>query len=158
VFLSVGRSLKYDGLFLQKLNDLAERVDTKFLLSSGMLAKSELVKTIPTSEVESQNYVAACDLVATKTGYGVVSESIANKIPLVLVNRVGFAEDEVISPRLSGLCVAKTINLEQFRQLQWLERLGDYLSLKKNYANLPSIFEPTGARIVANKITEFLKK
>jgi len=158
IFLSVGRSLKYDNIFLQKLSDLAEKIDAKFLLSSGVLAKRELIKTIPTGEVESQNYVAACDFVATKTGYSVVSESIANKIPLLLVNRVGFAEDEVISQRLSGLGIAKTLNLEQFRQLRWLERLEDYLSLKKNYASLPSIFKPTGANMVANTITEFLKK
>jgi len=158
IFLSVGRSLKYDNLFLQRLSDFTEKADAKFLLSSGILAKGELIKMIPTGEVESQNYVAACDFVATKTGYGVVSESIANEIPLLLVNRVGFAEDEVISQRLSSLGVAKTLNLEQFRQQRWLERLEEYLSMKKNYARLPSIFKPTGANIVANKITEFLKK
>jgi hypothetical protein len=51
---------------------------------------------IPDDEMETQNYLAACNLIVTKCGYSTISEAVAAGVPLLLYRREGFSEDPVL--------------------------------------------------------------
>ncbi|PPA70534.1 hypothetical protein C4B60_13100 [Jeotgalibacillus proteolyticus] len=85
------------------------------------------VVKIPSNYTESQNYIAASDLVITKAGWGTVSEAVIFQKPLLLVDRMYMNEDyntvnylkEINHVKLTGLEELKTmvINEDLFRQL-----------------------------------------
>ncbi|QJC53336.1 hypothetical protein HGI30_18310 [Paenibacillus albicereus] len=87
------------------LERLALLRDPRWLavVSSGMElpAGAEAVR-IPESCTESQLYVAACDAVLTKPGWGTVSEAVCLGKPLALLERPRFREDRCIAETLRG--------------------------------------------------------
>ncbi|MGN7455215.1 hypothetical protein ACTHPH_10415 [Paenibacillus pasadenensis] len=73
------------------------------VVSSGMeLPDGAEAVRIPESCTESQLYVAACDAVLTKPGWGTVSEAVCLGKPLALLERPGFREDRCIAETLRG--------------------------------------------------------
>ncbi|WP_244226492.1 glycosyltransferase [Paenibacillus protaetiae] len=64
-----------------------------FVVSSNMNIEGSNVIRIPNTYLETQNYVAASDLVISKPGWGTVSEAVVASKPLVLVDRKQFSED-----------------------------------------------------------------
>ena len=65
----------------------------RILVSSHLLFPEEHIISIPDGEMETQNYLAACDLIVSKCGYSTISEAVRAGVPLLLYRREGFAED-----------------------------------------------------------------
>ncbi|KQU26849.1 Mannose-6-phosphate isomerase [Priestia megaterium] len=65
----------------------------KFIVSSNVKVNHPNVYRIPKDAVETQNYVAAADLVVTKAGWGTISEAICAGVPLLITNRSSMKED-----------------------------------------------------------------
>jgi hypothetical protein len=58
--------------------------------------------TIPSDKFEGQDYVASSRAVFSKPGYGVVSEAVANGVPLFLKERPNFCESRYFLKGLKG--------------------------------------------------------
>ncbi len=57
--------------------------------------------------------LAACDAVLSKPGYGVASECIANRVPLLHLPRIDFAETEPLLEQLSRLIPQRGMTVEE---------------------------------------------
>ena len=90
IFFGLGRSIQVDHWSDMELWDSEQCV---FIVSSNMDIDHPQVVQIPDQYTESQNYVAAADLVITKPGWGTVCEAIELAKPLILLNRSHFYED-----------------------------------------------------------------
>jgi hypothetical protein len=86
VYVGVGKS--FNPSFMRSMKPI-EALNVKFLISSDAELPFENVIRIPNSETETQNYIAMCDLIVSKTGYGTVSEAVRAKIPMFLLERDG---------------------------------------------------------------------
>ena len=140
LLIYVGVGISFDPFYLRNMQKIA-MPDVKFLVSSNAeLPFGEAIK-IPTNETETQNYIAMCDLVVSKTGYGTVSEAVRAKIPMFLLKREGFKEDELIGNKVEEMGIGKFISEKSFLDGDWasdlnLNSLGEYI---KRFDNLSSI-------------------
>jgi L-arabinokinase len=79
-----------------------------------------------TEEILYEDLVNAADLVVTKPGYGIVSECIANRTPMLYTSRGDFAEYPVLVREMSSYIPSLFIPQEDLRNGNWkpyLERL-----------------------------------
>jgi len=93
----------------------------KILVSSHVDAKQEHVVRIPGWDIETQNYLAACDLVVSKCGYSTISEAARAQVPLFVFRREGFAEDPYLAEGVTRYGLGKEISWEAFRAGEFLE-------------------------------------
>ncbi|UUX92271.1 hypothetical protein [Methanoplanus endosymbiosus] len=75
---------------------------------------------IPKSETESQNWIAMCDLVVTKTGYSTISEAVSNGVYTLVLRRDGFAEDEWVINEVSKNGFGEEISIEDLYAGDWI--------------------------------------
>lgn len=67
----------------------------KFIISNNVQLKTNGdIHRIPMDETETQNYIAASDLVISKPGWGTISEAVMAKKPLLVIGRSGLNEDQ----------------------------------------------------------------
>ena len=88
-----GLGMKINNVDINSLSLWSSR-DCVFIVSSNVNIKRENVFTIPYDYTESQNYIAASDLVISKAGWGTVSEAVVNQVPLLILNRKELKEDQ----------------------------------------------------------------
>lgn len=151
IYVGVGKS--FNPSFLKSMEPI-EASDVKFLISSDAQLPFENVIRIPNSETEAQNYIAACDLVVSKTGYGIVSEAISAKVPVLLLRRDGFKEDELIGNKVEELGIGRFISAESFLDGAWVNEL-EYLNMyKKGFNNLKGRFKNDGIQEIVDVINE----
>jgi L-arabinokinase len=67
--------------------------------------------------------LAACDVVVSKLGYGIVSDCMANGVALLYPPRTGFREDEVAMREAPEYVRMGKIEVEDFRTGRWREGL-----------------------------------
>jgi L-arabinokinase len=67
--------------------------------------------------------LAACDVVVSKLGYGIVSDCMANGVALLYPPRTGFREDEVAMREAPEYLRMRGIGVEDFRTGRWREGL-----------------------------------
>lgn len=91
VYFGIGMSINVQELADMKL---WTNEDYLFIVSSNMKVKHENVVSIPASYTESQNYVAASDVVISKPGWSTVGEAVVLQKPLILLHRSSMREDE----------------------------------------------------------------
>ncbi|MCK6259015.1 hypothetical protein LCY76_20805 [Fictibacillus sp. KIGAM418] len=90
IFMPVGMKIQ-----LGDMSDwpLWNQPDCVFVVSNNMAIHHPNVFHIPSDYTESQNVVAASDMVITKAGWGTVSEAILHQRPLIVINRPEMNED-----------------------------------------------------------------
>ena len=147
VYVGVGRS--FDPSYLRGMKNI-NKPNVKFLASSNTELPFENVIKIPTDETETQNYIAACDLIVSKTGYGTVSEAVKARIPMFLLKREGFKEDELIGNTIEELAIGKFIPEKSFLDGDWIERLDEVKNLGERFDNLPKRFKEDGFQEIIN--------
>jgi UDP-N-acetylglucosamine:LPS N-acetylglucosamine transferase len=64
-----------------------------FLVSFNVQVKRKNVFEIPVNYLESQNYIAASDLVISKAGWGMIGEAVSANVPLLILNRPSMQKD-----------------------------------------------------------------
>jgi UDP-N-acetylglucosamine:LPS N-acetylglucosamine transferase len=122
VFIALGMSIVLDDLMstLMWQDD-----DCLFIVSSNMAVDHHNVIQIPADETESQNYVAASDVVITKPGWGTISEAVSLGKPLILLKREQFQEDDNMLHRLKEMYPYHLMEWEQLRCMEiskeWLD-------------------------------------
>ncbi|MFT8323230.1 MAG: glycosyltransferase [Bacillus sp. (in: firmicutes)] len=115
VFLGIG--MKMEQGLLENL-PIWDSPDCVFLVSSNIQVAKQNVISIPSDYTESQNYIAASDLVITKAGWGTVSEAVVKQVPLLLINRESMKEDRNTIEALQNKHLCETIQWEDFQTLQ----------------------------------------
>lgn len=105
------------GLTIDELADVPLWNDDNYLffVSSHLKIKGKNVISIPPSETESQNYVAASDIVITKPGWGTVSEAVSFGKQLCLIKRSLFSEDDHLIEALEGVYPYRLMEWEVLR-------------------------------------------
>ncbi|WP_297991032.1 hypothetical protein [Anoxybacillus sp.] len=91
VFFGLG--MKIDIERLERL-PIWDSPDCVFIVSSNVQVQGPNVFSIPKDYVESQHYIAAADLVISKPGWGIVSESVCAHKPLLILERQTMKEDQ----------------------------------------------------------------
>lgn len=108
---------------------------------------------IPESFYNSQDIIAACDLVVCKSGYTTVAEAISARVPVILTARDGFVDDEVVCSNVEKLGIGMRISNDRFLSLDFLEDSKKFVTkAKKAYGSLPkrlsSLYNEEAARII----------
>ncbi len=143
----------------RSLEEISKNRGTTFLVSSILKnyisPKKNYIRFIPEFDTESQDYIASCDLVISKIGYGIVSECVANNIPMIYTIRKNYIEDKLTLKELDKLIVSEYVPAEQFLKGAWINLVEDMLDSKNEY--IQKRVNADGARIAARNILEFIK-
>jgi uncharacterized protein (TIGR00661 family) len=154
VYIGVGMSLDPSLLRNMKMLDIP---DLKLLVQSNVELTFENVVKIPDIETDMQNYINMCDLVVSKTGYGITSEAIRAKIPMFLLKRKGFQEDELIGNAIERMGIGRIISERSFLEGEWRHELCYLDKYILNYDNIDDRFKSDGTKEIINYINEDFK-
>jgi uncharacterized protein (TIGR00661 family) len=91
VYFGLGMKIGIDDL--SALN-LWESDRCIFVVSGNTSIEGNNIYKIPSEETETQHYIAACDMVISKPGWGTVSEAIQSRRPLLILERSNMREDQ----------------------------------------------------------------
>ncbi|KRE47903.1 glycosyltransferase [Paenibacillus sp. Soil522] len=130
VFFAVGMSIYVDDL---KQMAMWNDDSCLFIVSNNMNADGDNIIRIPEHVTESQDYLAVCDIVITKPGWGTVSEAISLGKPLLLLERSSFLEDRNTVEALTELHPYRLMEWQELKHLQITRGL--ITSIKNNRPN-----------------------
>jgi hypothetical protein len=111
---------------------------------------------IPPGETETQDWIAACDLVVSKPGYSTISEAIQAGVPMALFRREGFAEDDYLIGGVESLGIGKEVSTAAVLDGSWTEDLESLMDLRKNFDKIDDIFKRDGAKDCTDIIREMV--
>ncbi len=112
--------------------------------------RGENLFLVPTLNDGYVDLLAACDVVITKPGYGIVADLIANRVPSLYVSRGGFREEPVLVRALES--EARAVSLDRAAL--------DALDLGPALARLRALDRPwserrlDGAEVAARRVLE----
>ncbi|MCM3670909.1 hypothetical protein M3181_18270 [Mesobacillus maritimus] len=115
VFLGLGMKIHLDLLDSLPIWD---SLNTSFIVSSNVNVNRENVYQIPFDYNETQNYIAASNLVISKPGWGVIGEALCSNTPLLLLNRSSMREDQNTIKYLKKRHLCKTIDWDVFKSFK----------------------------------------
>ena len=97
--------------------------------------------------------MASVDAVLAKTGYGTVTECIANGVPLIFPPRAGFIEHEALAEGMTRWGGGVPITEADFKFGQW----GASLDAARGARPDATVFATDGADLIARKLLEFCR-
>jgi L-arabinokinase len=103
------------------------------------------------SRIRYEDLVAAVDVVASKPGYGIISECAANRTALMYTSRGRFREYDVLVAAMPGLLNAGYLPLDDFRAGRWADAVRQILAQPR-----PPRPPSHGARVAAEWLSERL--
>lgn len=140
------RHVIYFGLGMKvdigSLDDLPlwDSPDCIFIVSSNVTVNKPNVYTIPHDYLESQNFIAASDLVISKAGWSTVAEAVCARKPLLLLDRQNMKEDQNTISFLKKHHLCKTITWQDLKEFKidedFMRKATDeYISKDKIFQN-----------------------
>lgn len=105
-------------------------------------------ETLAARGLRYEDLVAAVDVVVSKPGYGIVSESIANQASLLYTSRGHFVENNVLLQQMSKVLRCRFIGQDALRAGDWRPSIEALLAQPPP----PSRMDASGATVVANAI------
>lgn len=142
--------LSFGGFGLDGLN-LAPLESRKDWLILGEIPLKEAPSNychVPRGLVEYPDLVAAADVVVTKPGYGIVSETIANNTAVVYTPRGDFPEQPILEQALETYTRSLRIENRALRGGEWAEALEEVLRRPAPASRLAA----NGDRVVARRL------
>ncbi|MEO2075936.1 MAG: hypothetical protein ABGX20_11245 [Bacillus sp. (in: firmicutes)] len=115
IFLGLGMKIDVGSL---ELLPIWKSPNCSFLISSNIDVNLPNLLRIPCNYLESQNYIAASDLVISKAGWGIVGEALIARIPLLILNRPSMKEDQNTINYLQKRHLCGTIDWDDFKAYQ----------------------------------------
>ncbi len=132
------------------------REDYSVLVSSGYNLIDNPDYIIPEDETESQDYIGACDLIISKFGYGVVSEGIRSRTPMILAKR-NILEDEKGMEKLIELGIGEEVSRNDLINGKYVEKVRKIFDGKYDfYQNVPKRFKDDGSKEAIRMIQSLL--
>ncbi|MGC4084859.1 MAG: hypothetical protein QM736_22780 [Vicinamibacterales bacterium] len=113
------------------------------------------IRVVPARELDASgltytDMLAACDVVITKLGYGIVSECLANGLALLYTLRDHFVEQEIFMRDMPGMMRSRLIDPDDLREGRWADDVQALLA-QPVPATIPAAIgaDVAAARIVA---------
>jgi UDP-N-acetylglucosamine transferase subunit ALG13 len=151
VFFGLG--MKIDIEQLERL-PIWDSPNCNFIVSSNVQVNRPNVFSIPKDYIESQNYIAAADFVISKPGWGIVSEAVCNRKPLLILDRQTMKEDQNTISFLKAHNLCNTITWDKLRQFVMDETI--IKELQSQYKNNDDILD-NQADIISYELLQLLK-
>jgi hypothetical protein len=122
----------------------------------GPLASDTNLRVVPAKALRDAgltytDLLAAADVAATKLGYGVVSECLANDVALLYTDRGRFVEQEVFMREMPGVMRSLHIDRHDLRRGQWANSVHELLGQPRPATKL----RVDGAQVVAERLAAF---
>ncbi len=117
-------------------------------LSFSALSLPGNVLCLPEQPDDYVSLLAACDVVVTKPGFGIVADCLANRVPVLFTDRGPFREYDILADALLTLGPARHISQEDLRTANLGEDLAALLSQ-------PAHWQPiavNGAEVAAERV------
>ena len=111
---------------------------------------------IPAGETETQDWIAACDLVVSKPGYSTISEALCAGVPMALFRREGFAEDDYLIGGVERQRVGREISMAAVLDGSWADDLDSLMGLRENFEGIDDIFKRDGTKECSSIIGEVI--
>jgi len=111
---------------------------------------------IPPGETETQDWIAACDLVISKPGYSTISEAIQAGVPMALFRREGFAEDEFLIGGVEGMGIGREVPAAAIIDGSWAADRESLMGLRENFNKIDGIFKRDGTKECSSIVGEIL--
>ena len=140
VYLGGGRSLD-PAVF----RDIRTALDGCTLLVPSWVNLPGTVR-IPPDETETQDWIAACDLIVSKSGYSTISEAIQARVPMALFRREGFAEDDYLIGGVGAMGIGKEIPAAAVEDGSWAADLESLMDLRENFDKIDGVFKRDGTK------------
>lgn len=149
VLLSFG-GFSAEGL---AVDSLAEWSRYTFLVTPPLAAslpedRPSNVVTVSESPADYVSLLAACDVVITKPGYGIVADCVANRVPILFTDRGPFREYDVLAAALSELARARYIARDELLR----GNVGPHVDALLNSADRWPDVRLDGARVIAERV------
>lgn len=143
-------ALRREDLAAVRLDKLAKLSGFRFLFFSPVPQADNFI-SVAADFLPFPNLIAAGDLVVSKPGYGIVSECLANRTPLLYTARKNFREYDVLTEGIEKLNMGRLMNFRDFIEGDWQMALAELLDKKISWPDRPV----NGAEIAAQKILTF---
>jgi UDP:flavonoid glycosyltransferase YjiC (YdhE family) len=117
------------GLGELRSENLGRIPEWLFLTEPALAEGSGSLLAIPEESLSYPDLVGAADAVITKPGYGIVSECIANRTPVLFTSRGDFREQSLLVDALQRFSRALEIDNESLRSGKWEDHLRHLLTL-----------------------------
>lgn len=102
--------------------------------TSGIEVESSCpVVELPVSASNTQDYVAASDMIITKAGWGTIGEGLVGHTPMLLIER-DVREDTEMTADLVKRGLALSITTDELKEMdyrKWSDRVDRYISIEK---------------------------
>jgi hypothetical protein len=108
--------------------------------------------TLRAAGVSYTDLLAACDAVATKLGFGIVAECIANHVPMLYTFRGRFVEQETFVHELPGVLRCRFISRDDLVAGRWADAIDALLAQPMPTTHM----RIGGAEAAASRIAGFL--
>jgi UDP:flavonoid glycosyltransferase YjiC (YdhE family) len=122
--------------------------DYQFLVTQPPARPVRNVRVIAMDGLRYEDIVAQADAVITKPGYGIVSECLANRVPVLYTGRGNFAEYDCLVDGLQRFGVCRFIGNDDLLAGNWGEGLEGLLAQPRHWPALPVDGARTAAEIL----------
>ncbi|QHN50619.1 hypothetical protein EPB69_16615 [Geobacillus stearothermophilus] len=152
VFFGLG--MKIDIAKLERL-PIWDSPNCTFIVSSNVQVQGPNVFFVPKDYIESQHYIAAADLVISKPGWGIVSEAVCARKPLLILDRQMMKEDQHTISYLKENHLCKAITWKELHNFVIDEVFIKELRSQYKYAHT---FFANEAEMISKEILQVFKK
>jgi L-arabinokinase len=132
-----------------------ERLDDyQFLITQPLPRPARNVRRVALDGLRYEDVVALADAVVTKPGYGIVSECLANRVPVLYTPRGHFAEYDCLVQGLERFGVCRLIENDDLLAGNWRDGLEALLAQPRRWPDLPA----DGAQVAAAFLEDLLPR
>ena len=132
VFLNIPDTEKY---ITKEFLTTAAGENVRIILPTHCRAEIPGSIKIPDDVTESQNWIGMCDCVVSKVGYSTVSEAVRGNVPILLLRRNGFAEDNWIIEAVERDEFGREMGISDLKRGEWLKDVSDLTVGQDNTLN-----------------------
>jgi L-arabinokinase len=142
--------LSFGGFEIRGLDPtaVARHPDHLFLTTQPVPNPPENLRVVPPGRFPYEELVAAVDTVITKPGYGIVSDCLANRIPVLYTSRGAFAEYPHLVEGLERFGVCQFISNEDLLTGRWGPALAALARRPRRWPELPTNGADVAAEIL----------
>ncbi len=116
-------------------NNVGRLKNYKFLISSKRIDQPNFIH-IPEGTLSFTDILNACDMVVSKPGYSLLSECIANQIPILYIPRQHFIEDVPLIRALKQDFKSQELDYSSFIKGDWQADLDQLLHCDKKWKSI----------------------
>ncbi len=150
ILLSFG-GLEIRGIDFGRVEGLGEY---QFVITQPLPHPVRNVREVAMDGLCHEDVVGQADAVITKPGYGIVSECLVNRVPILYTSRGRFAEYELLVEGLNRFGVARFIGNDDLLAGNWRGALDALLRQPRTWPDLPA----DGAEVAAGILETLLPK